>query len=151
MPDPFLTELPKIVSIFALAFFSFWSAIPAGLALGLPPLIVIGTTAASYAAGVGVVTLAGGRLRTWIMRRIGNRAALDPESRLGRIWRRWGMIGLGMIAPFTVGAQIGAAIGLALDAPPRRLFAIMAGCGLAWSIALTAAVALGAAGVQSAL
>ena len=46
-----MSDLPAIASIFGLAFFYFWPAIPAGLALGLSPLIVIATTSLSYMSG----------------------------------------------------------------------------------------------------
>ncbi len=49
----------------------------------------------------------------------------------------------------TVGAQIGAAIGLALNGKPRSLFIALSLGGLAWSIALTAAVTLGVLGVNA--
>ena len=143
-------DLPKIISIFGLAWLYFWPSIPAGLALGLSPLVVIITTALSYASGAAVITLLGGSLRAWIMKRIGNRASVNPGSRLYTIWERFGMIGLGLAAPMTVGAQIGAAIGMALNAPPRRLFLWMALGGLLWSIVLTALVSLGVLGVQQA-
>ncbi len=138
-----LIELSKVLSTFALAFFSFWWSIPAGLALGLSPLVVILTATLSYASGVGIVAFAGGRLRAWIDRRIGSRATLDPNSRLYRIWQRYGMIGLGALAPVTLGAQIGAVIAMALNAPPRRLFVIMSLAALVWSIILTLAFLLG--------
>jgi hypothetical protein len=147
--DAFLADLPKIASIFALAFFSFWPAIPAGLALGLAPVTVIVTTTLSYSTGAALVALFGGPIRDWIMKRIGDRSALASQGRLRQIWDRFGIIGLGLAAPLTVGAQIGAAIGLALNAPPRRLFLWMALGGLVWSIALTALVSLGVLGVQS--
>ena len=72
--------LPKLLSIFALAFFYFWPAIPAGLALGLPPLLVIITTSLSYACGVVVVTLLGERVRGWVIR---NAAGTQSSSSLG--------------------------------------------------------------------
>ncbi len=140
-----LIELSKVLSTFALAFFSFWGSIPAGLALGLSPLVVILTSTLGYVSGVGIVAFAGGRLRAWVDRRFGSRAALDPNSRLYRIWDRYGMIGLGALAPLTVGAQIGAAIGMALNAPPFRLFVIMSVAAFVWSIGLTAAFLLGVA------
>lgn len=135
--------LPALVSTYGLAFFSFWGAIPAGLALGLSPLAVIAVTTLSYATGAALIALAGGRLRAWLLRRLGDRAAPDPSSRLYQVWQRYGVIGLGLLAPMTVGAQIGAAIGLALGAPPRRLTLVMAGCALVWSSGLTMAVHLG--------
>lgn len=147
--DSLLVDLPKIASIFALAFFSFWPAIPAGLALGLSPLAVIATTTISYACGAALVALFGGRIRDWVMNRFGKRGESATDGRLRRIWERFGVIGLGLAAPMTVGAQIGAALGLALNAHPRRLFLALAFGALAWSIALTALVSLGVIGVQS--
>ncbi len=141
--------LPKLLSIFALAFFYFWPAIPAGLALGLPPLLVIITTSLSYACGVAVVTLLGERVRGWVMRRLGRKADTNPDSLIRRIWKKYGLIGLGLLAPMTVGAQIGAAVGLALNGQPRRLFVALSLGGLVWSIALTAAVSLGILGVNA--
>lgn len=141
--------IPKIVSIFALAFFYFWPAIPAGLALGLSPIIVILTTSLSYACGAAVVTLLGERVRAWVMKRLGNKAEVKSDSFLRRVWDKYGMVGLGLLAPMTVGAQIGAAIGLALNGKPRNLFIALSLGGLVWSIALTAAVSLGILGVNA--
>lgn len=151
MIEPLLAEIAKVASTFTLAFFSFWTAIPAGLALGLTPLVVIATTTLSYASGVALITLFGGRIRDWIMRRLGQSGAANPDSRIHRIWRRYGLLGLGLAAPMTVGAQIGAALGIALDARPRRLFLAMSLGALVWSILLTAGVTLGLLGVQAAV
>lgn len=147
--DNLLLDLPKIASTAVLAFFSFWGSIPAGFALGLSPLAVFLAAVLGYTSGVGVVTLAGGRVRSWILQRMGRRATLDPNSRVYRIWERYGMIGLGLLAPLTTGAQIGAAIGLAMQAPPRRLFVAMTIGGLVWGVILVAAVMLGLAGVEA--
>jgi hypothetical protein len=141
--------IPKIVSIFALAFFYFWPAIPAGLALGLSPVIVILTTSLSYMGGAAVVTLLGERVRAWVMNRLGDKAQVKSDSFLRRVWDKYGMVGLGLLAPMTVGAQIGAAIGLALNGKPRNLFIALSLGGLVWSIALTAAVSLGILGVNA--
>jgi len=147
--DDLAALIPKLLSIFGLAFFYFWPSIPAGLALGLSPLVVILTTSLSYAAGGAVVTLLGERVRDWIMNRLGRSGPVNPDSRIRRIWDQYGMIGLGLIAPMTVGAQVGAAIGLALNGKPRPLFLWMALGGLTWSIALTTAVTLGVLGLNA--
>lgn len=148
MDDVFVL-IPKFASIFALAFFYFWPSIPAGLALGLSPLAVILTTSLSYACGAAVVTLLGERVRAWVMHRLGRKAEVAAGGRLRRIWEQYGLIGLGLLAPMTVGAQIGAAMGLALNAQPRRLFAALALGGLIWSAGLTIAVTLGLLGVNA--
>lgn len=141
--------LPQIISIFALAWFTFWPAIPAGLALGLSPIVVIATTTISYISGVAVVMLVGGRLREWLMNRFRKGSASKPDSRIQQIWQRFGVIGLGLAAPMTVGAQIGAILGLVLNAGRWRLFIWMSIGALVWSIGLTAAILLGLLGVHS--
>jgi hypothetical protein len=65
------------------------------------------------------------------------------------MWRRYGVVGFGIIAPMTVGAQIGAMIGLALNVPGRRLLIWMSIGALLWSILLTVAVLLGVMGANS--
>ncbi len=141
------TDLPKIVSVFALAFFSFWPAIPAGLALGLAPAVVIATTTLSYICGAALVLLPGERVRRIILTRLERRAAQGPPGVLRRAWARWGVIGLGLLGPMTVGAQMGAALGLALNVSTRPLFMWMFWGALAWSVLITLAVVLGAQAV----
>ncbi|GIL08504.1 MAG: hypothetical protein BroJett033_0150 [Chloroflexota bacterium] len=148
----FEAEAPKIVSIFALAFFSFWTAIPAGLALGLAPPLVIATTTLSYVCGAALVLLPGERVRAWVLRRFNRQAAVEaPPGALRRAWERWGAAGLGLLGPMTVGAQIGAALGLALNARPRALLLWMTLGALAWSVLLTLAVTLGVLGARAVL
>lgn len=142
-------DLPKLLSVFGLAFFYFWASIPAGLALGLSPVPVVITAALSYAAGVGLVAFLGKPVREWIMKRFGEKVSADPNSAFRRAWDRYGMIGLALLAPITTGAQIGAAVGIALNAPPRRLFLLMSVGGLLWAILLAVAISLGIMGIQA--
>jgi hypothetical protein len=141
-------SLSVILSIFALAFISFWPAIPSGVALGLEPLVVILTTSLSYSAGVALVLLLGKPVQVWLSRRF-NRTVENPNSPLRRAWNRFGVIGLGLLAPITVGAQIGAVIGLALNVPPRKLFLSMTLGALLWSTALALAAHFGLVGLRS--
>lgn len=144
-------ELPKLLSVFGIAFFSLWASIPAGLALGMSPLPIIVTSALSYAAGVGLVAFLGAPVRGWIMRRFGDKVTGDPNSAVSRVWARYGVIGLALLAPVTTGAQIGAAVGMALNASPRRLFLLMSVGGLLWAALFAAAISLGIMGVQQAV
>jgi hypothetical protein len=148
VPD-LAADLPKIISTFGLAFFYFWPSIPAGLALGLSPVVVIITSSLSYACGAAVVALLGERVRDWVLKRLGRKADANADTPIRRIWQKYGVVGLGLLAPMTVGAQIGAALGLAFDSKPRSLFVSLALGGLVWSIILTAAVLLGVAGVNT--
>ncbi len=143
-----MDDVPKLVSVFGIAFLSLWASIPAGLALGLSPVAVVGTAAVSYASGVGLVAFLGQPVRDWLMRRFGDKVSGDPNSAVRRAWERFGLIGLALLAPITTGAQIGAAVGMALNAPPRRLFALMAAGGLIWAALLGALISLGLVAIQ---
>ncbi|MBC7815236.1 MAG: small multi-drug export protein [Burkholderiales bacterium] len=143
--------LPQLVSVFGLAFINLWSAVLLGLALSLSPVLVVITTSLSYTCGVIVVLLLGQPIRDRIMARFGGKLN-DNANREGFIWRVWdrfGVIGLGLFAPITVGAQIGAILGLSLNAPPRRLLLWMAIGALLWSIVVIIAASIGILGVQS--
>lgn len=141
--DAWLIEFSKAAGIFALAFFSFWPAIPAGLALGLSPFVTIAVTSLSYASGAALVIGVGGRLRAWALKRLGRASVEREQTLVGRVWDRFGVAGLGLVAPVTVGAQIGAAFGIALSTRPRPLFFALSAGGLLWSILLTGLISLG--------
>ena len=144
-----MTILPQLLSVFGIAFFSFWASIPAGLALGAQPVLVALTAVISYAAGVGLVVLLGEPIRERLLRRFGGKLASNPNSTLHRAWDRYGVVGLALLAPITTGAQIGAILGLSFGAPPRRLFIAMSLGAALWAVLITAAASLGILGVRS--
>ena len=143
--------LPAILSTFGLAFFSFWTAIPLGMALGLHPLAVILTTTLSYTSGVLLMLLAGEAVvALW------RRPAPGPDEAaparevpalLQRAWQRFGAQGLGLLAPMTVGAHTGALLGMALRIRRWVLLTWMIVGALVWSVLLTLAVRVGALGL----
>jgi hypothetical protein len=141
--------LPQLVSVFGLAFINLWSAVLLGLALSIPAPIVVITTSISYTLGVVVVLLLGQPIRDRIMARFGGKLNQNREGLIWRVWDRFGVIGLGLLAPITVGAQIGTILGLSLNAPPRRLLLWMAIGALLWSTVVAVAASIGILGVQS--
>ena len=135
--------LPAIISTFGLAFFYFIAAIPAGAALQLPVSLAALTAGLSYTAGVLVVVLIGAPLRERLAKRFNISTIHDPNKLIWRVWDRYGLIGLSLLAPVTLGAQIGALLGLSLGVKPRPLVIGM-GLGVAvWCVGIGTAVALG--------
>jgi hypothetical protein len=128
----------------------FIAAIPAGAALGLPIWVAALTAGVSYAAGVIIVVLIGAPLRERIAKRFNISTTHDPNKLIWRVWDRYGLIGLSLLAPVTLGAQIGALIGLSLGVKPRALVISMSLGIIPWCIAIGAAVALGLQVVRSA-
>lgn len=141
--------LPKLISVFTLAFFSFWTSIPAGAALGVAPALAGFTAWLSYTVGVILVVLLGEPLRERFMKRFGGQKAANPDSPIRRAWDRYGLVGLSLLAPITTGSQIGAIVGLSLGVPPRQLIIGMAGGAALWALGITIAVALGLAAVNA--
>jgi Putative small multi-drug export protein len=138
-----VSQLPAILSTFGLAFFYFIAAIPAGVALNLSPLVAALTAWASYSAGVALVILVGAPVRNWLMKRFNISTERDPHKLIWRIWDRYGLIGLSLLAPVTVGAQIGALLGLSLGVKPRALFIGLSLGVIVWCVAIMLAVLLG--------
>lgn len=135
-----MTEvLPKLITVFVLAMAELWAAVPAGLALGLPPVAVGIAAAAGAVVGAVGVALLGDRTRRWLLRQHADRGRGEPHGALRRVWERFGVVGLGLVAPLLVGAPLGTALGIVLGVPLGRLLAWM-GVGIVlWSALLTGA------------
>ena len=120
---------------------------PAGLALGLDPILIWAATVAGGILGVGIVAVGGDRIRAWFLRRRG-RAILSGEGRLYRLWQRYGVVGWGLLSPLLVAAAMGTAIGIALGAPRRRLFLSMSAGVVLWTTIVVGAAVLGVHAIE---
>jgi hypothetical protein len=140
--------LLKILSVFAFGMIGLWEGIPAGFVLRLPPLVVGTVSALGSAAATLLVFLLGERLQGWLLRRRGTGDPGKPERLIDRVWRRYGIIGFGLLAPCITGAPLGVALGLFFRAPARTLlFWLLVGIAL-WAVLLTVAGAYGSAGLR---
>ena len=131
-----------ILTVFGLATIEIWFAIPAGLALGVPPLALWLATLAGSLLSVTVVAFAGDLLRTWLIRRRGG-SVISGRGRLYGIWVRYGVIGWGIASPLVFAPPMGTAIGLVLGAPRSRLLAWMAAGTVLWTTILVGAGMIG--------
>jgi uncharacterized membrane protein len=129
-------------SVIGAGILELWAAIPLGLALQLSPFLTGTLSAIGSIASAGVIIFFGKSLRGWLVRRFQKRNELK-ESRMSRIWRKYGIAGLGLLSPLITGAPLGAAVGIAFGAKPRKLMLWMTVGIIIWSAILTAAAALG--------
>jgi membrane protein YqaA with SNARE-associated domain len=144
-------DTARLLTIFALGALELWAAIPAGLALKVNPVLVGVGAAAGAMLGVLVVVLLGERVRQWLAGRQRRGSAAGSHGLIRRISDRYGVIGLGLLAPLLTGAPIGAVLGLALGVPSGRLlFWMLTGIAL-WSTVLTLVGVLGIAGYEAAV
>ena len=72
-----MQTLLQLLSVFLLSAFEIYAAVPAGVALGLSPILVWLTTVAGALVCIVVVVLAGERLRPWLIARLGRGRARE--------------------------------------------------------------------------
>ncbi len=141
----------KITTVIGLGIIELWAAIPAGLAIGLNPLLTgIASALGSVVAAV-LVAFLGDRIRNWLIKRRSGKKTGKENSRIYRVWNKYGIIGLGLLAPLLTGAPLGAAIGISLGASPARLIIWMVIGIIVWTIILTIIGTLGIAGFKALL
>ena len=139
----------KLVAVLGLGAFELWAAVPAGLALQLHPVATGVTAAAGAILGALAIVLPGERVRAWLLSRHGGQGRQGRAGRIQRVWQRYGVVGLGLLAPILTGVPLGVALGLALGAPSGRLLFWSSLGAVLWSAGLTLVGALGLAGVQA--
>ncbi len=148
-----MAELVKILTVVGLGALHMWVAVPTGLAMRLHPAVVAVAAATGASLVVLAVVLAGERGRAWLLRRYGDRLPLAARAGNGRqpwfvrVWQRYGIIGLGLVAPFLPGPPLAAAMALALGVPARRVLLWTVVGIVLWAAGLTLAAALGFEGL----
>jgi len=133
----------KLLTIFILGVAELWAAAPAGVVMRLNPLLVCVVAALGAVAGGTVVILLGERVKAWLERKRKREKLEERRGLLFRVWQRYGVIGWGLLAPLLVGSPLGAAFGLVLGAPPRRLLPWLAAGSVLWSVVFSLLAALG--------
>lgn len=139
-----------LLTAFAFGFVYFIGAIPAGVVAHAPLWLAAVAAWLGYSCGGLVILLAGTPLRSWITRKLKIHATPDPTKLFWKAWHRFGLWGLGLIAPVTVGPQVTAVIALALGESPRRIQLSLSLGVLPWVIAFALLTALGIHGIQGA-
>ncbi|NHN30396.1 small multi-drug export protein [Paenibacillus agricola] len=119
-----------------------WVAIPLGFTLQLHPVTTAILSALGSLLSAVIIIFFGSSLRNWLIQRF-QRKNGGKDSRMSRIWNRYGIIGLGFLSPLLTGAPLGAAIGISFNAEPRKLLLWMAVGIIFWSCVLTIAAAYG--------
>ncbi len=109
------------LTAFGLGFFYFVGAIPAGVAAHAPLWLAALAAWLGYSAGGLLILVAGAPIRAWITRKLKINPKPDPSKLFWRIWHRFGLWGLALIAPVSVGPQATAILALSLGESPGRI------------------------------
>ncbi|MFI0347692.1 MAG: hypothetical protein ACH346_02805 [Chthoniobacterales bacterium] len=109
-----------LLTAFGLGFLYFISAIPAAVVTGAPLWAATCIAWLGYCTGAATILLLV-PLRLWLIKKFNISPIVDEKKLFWRIWVRYGVIGLGLIAPITIGPQIATLILLALSITPLRI------------------------------
>ena len=108
-----------LLTVFGLGFMYFVGAIPAGVALKLNPAVAAAVAWLGYSLGSWVILVVGQPLRNWAAKRVKLlREPRDDSKMFWKVWSRFGLPGLALIAPVTCGPQGGSIVALALGEKP---------------------------------
>lgn len=128
---------------FGFGFLYFLGAIPAGAAAGAPLWLAAVSAWAGYSVGALVVLLAGTPLRDWLVRKLNIPVKRDPSKLVWRVWERWGLAGLGLLAPVTIGPQAGSVLALAVGERAARVFVALSLGVVPWCVLFAVLVRFG--------
>ncbi len=131
-----------MLGVFLLGVVELWVAIPAGFALNLNPIIIGVASSLGAILAAFIVIVLGENIRNRILKSV-NKPESSRGKLLRKIWNKYGIIGLGLLSPLLFGAPIGAAIGVALGAPRKRLLLWMSVGIIIWTIILVILVLQG--------
>lgn len=123
--------------------------IPASVALGLHPFPVGILAFLGNATTLVLAVVAGDRLAAWFSARRTPRSRSSERGarrreRVRKLMQRWGMPGLALLGPISVGSHAAALAAVALRIPRRRVLFWSVGGVAAWSVVFTILSAAGA-------
>ncbi|HOZ52809.1 MAG TPA: small multi-drug export protein [Chitinophagaceae bacterium] len=113
--------LYKIFTVFGLATFEIYAAIPAGFVFGLSPWIIFLASVTGGLVGVFIAAFLGDKIRAFFHKK----KPLDDQPKkhpmIVNLWNKYGIIGLGFLGTMSVGAPITIAVGVGLHAHLPKL------------------------------
>ncbi len=115
----------KILTVAALATFEIYAAIPAGFAFKLSAWVIFFASLIGGLVGVFVAAFLGDKIRNWVAKykKPKEPKPIKTDTLAHKLWNKYGVIGLGFIGTFTVGAPVSIAVGVGLGASiPRLVF-----------------------------
>ncbi len=113
----------KILTVAGLATFEIYAAIPAGFAFGLSPWTIFAASLVGGIAGVFVAAFLGEKIEQFISRyRKPKKEIKEKKPNLAhKLWEKYGIVGLGLVGTFTVGAPVSIAVGVGFNVPMHKL------------------------------
>ena len=136
-------NIGSIVTILGLGFFYLVGAVPGGMAVGVSAPLSAFIAWIGYASGAVVMTFVGEPVRKWVAGKLKIPLEHDPEKLIWKVWSRFGLPGLGLLAPVTIGPQAGCVLAMALGEKPWKAALALSLGAIPWCVGF--AIAFGQA------
>ena len=145
-----MDTLIQLFAVFILGLLELWIAIPVGFILGLNPMAIALASASGAIVGVLIASLVVEKLLAFVIQRLGvDIVGFFKRRKIYGIWKKYGVVGLGLLAPLLTGSVLAIAIGVTSGISKKPfIFWISIGVVL-WSVILTLAIVLGIVTVES--
>ncbi|MFV0414812.1 MAG: small multi-drug export protein [Chthoniobacterales bacterium] len=128
---------------FSLGVLYFIAAIPAGVGMGLSVVLSAFCAWLGYTLSGWLILVMGESARKWLERKFKFSVKPDPQKLIWRMWSRWGLPGVGLLAPVTCGPCIGALLALSLGERSWRILFWIAVGVLPWCVGFGVLTATG--------
>jgi membrane protein DedA with SNARE-associated domain len=139
----------KILTVAGLATFEIYAAIPTGYALSLSPWIIFVASLVGGIVGVFVAAFLGEKIEALVSKhRKPKKVVKEKKPNLAhKLWDRYGIVGLGVVGTFAVGAPVSIAVGVGFNVNMHKLAAwccigVLARCAIFTTIGYYGAMAL---------
>ena len=116
-----MVMISALLTALGLGFLYFISAIPVSVMAGAPLWAAAVAAWCGYSLGAGSILLLGAPLRTWLLKKFPISLQHNDQKFFWRVWKKYGLIGLGLVAPITIGPQVSTVLLLALGERPWRI------------------------------
>jgi hypothetical protein len=132
-------NIAALAATFGFGFFYLVGAVPAGMAAGLSASVAAFMGWVGYSTGAAVMVFLGAPVRQWLARKLHIPVEHDPKKLIWRAWSRFGLLGLGLLAPVTIGPQAGCILALTLGEKPLKAFLYLSLGVVPWCVGFAVA------------
>ena len=115
--------LYKILTVAGLATFEIYAAIPAGFMFKLSPWVIFFASLVGGIVGVLVAAFLGEKIESFLakFRKPKVVSTTKKPNIAHKIWEKYGVVGLGFLGTFLVGAPVSIAVGVGFNVPMHKL------------------------------
>ena len=127
----------------AIPWFEAIGVVPAGILLGLDPILTVISAVLGNLITIALFAYAGDRIRTWILRRrgaSGKKPKSDRFEKAQKAFDKYGIYGMAALGPILIGTQFAAAASVAAGVKPLKVTILISTAMALWAILIALAI-----------